>query len=231
MRLSAIFSVAVLALAALGADARAETILAGAESPVGNLDGPDGWYHILYIDETHPFDFSSTGQTAGFVTSFTLFAEDRSDRPQMVTPFVAEPLGPNDFIVRLIGTTRVEGTDWTADGLYTFVFDETATPITQDGWMAGFVSSNPDGSGGGSPVPYRDNQSSQDGWLTGSESAGATTPRIEVGLAPTAGGSGTWNDGLERFYQFNIGAVPTPEPAAAMFLLAGLVAVLARRRL
>jgi hypothetical protein len=228
MRLSAIFPVAVLALVALVAGAHAETILAGAESPRGNLDGPDGWYHILYIDETHPFDFSSTGETAGFVRSFTLFAEDRTDRTQMVTPFVAEPVGPADFIVRLIGTTRVEGTDWTADGLYTFVFDETAAPITQNGWMAGFLSSNPDGSGSGSPVPYEN--TGQDGWLTGSEGAGATTPRIEVGFAPTAGGSGTWNDGLGRFYQFNIGAVPTPEPAAGMLLLAGLAAVLAARR-
>ena len=41
-----------------------------------------------------------------------------------VTPFIAEALAPNDFIIRAIGTTRVEGVDWNGEGLQNFAFSD-----------------------------------------------------------------------------------------------------------
>jgi hypothetical protein len=226
MRWFGIFPVMVLGLSVMAVGTHAETILAGAESPGDAPNGPDSWYQILCVDEANPFDFTASGQTRGYVTSFTFYAKGRTDRTEEITPFVVGPQSANNFIVRAIGTTRREGVDWTEAGLKTFRFDETDMPLVEQGWMAGFITSFPDGSGGGSPLPYEN--TGREGWLTGNQADTATTPRIELGQPPVEGGS-TWADGLGRFYQFSIGALPAPEPSAVILLIVGLAAVTAQR--
>lgn len=202
-------------------------IIAGVNSPY-DAGAPDAWYHILYVDEANPFDFSGTGRTSGYATEFTAYLEQNHSGLERVTPFVVEPHAANDFTVRAIGTTRVEDVDWTSDKTHTFAFHDSQQPVVHDGWMAGILTSDPDGTNPGSPVPF--GGGGREGWLTGTSAEGGNTPRLVLDQPPVPGDSRTFPDGLGRTYQFNVGAEPIPEPAA--FLLLGICATvcLLRRR-
>ena len=185
-----------------------QAIIAGIE-PVTDTGDPDGWTNILYINESHPFDFTGTGQTQGTAFQFRFWADGGTGT---VTPFVAEATAANDFIVRAIGTTRRGGIDWIDPGLQTFPFKEGAAPIVQHGWVAGFISSTPEGEEGGSPIPF--SGSNVEGWLTGTSTMGSGVPNIVEGQAPTLGATGTDPDAYgKRKYAFQIAAtLTTPLP-------------------
>ena len=79
----------------------------------------------------------------------------------------------------------------------------------QDGWLAGFVSSDPLGESdlAFSPIPYE--TSDVEGWLTGTNGAASGTPAIEIGEPILEGASGTNVDAYGfRRYQFQIVADP-----------------------
>ena len=187
-----------------------QEVTAGRET-VEDLGAPDGWTNILYINEDAPFDFTG-GQTEGVLTHTNFWAAN----PQgMYTPFVAEPMEDDgaigdDFIVRAIGTTRVGGTDYACAGEYRFPFHDTEEFTVQDGWLAGFLSSDPagDSADARSPIPFVGNAGIE-GWLTGTATAGTGLPAIELGEAILEGGSQTFIDGAGlRDYQFNVQAEP-----------------------
>jgi len=189
--------------------ARADIVYAGTANPA-NIGVVDGASNILYVDEGNPFDFSTAGVTEGLATEFNFWAGKPTG---FVTPFIAEVIADNDFIVRAIGTTREGGTDWNATGLQQFAFNDDDQPTIQDGWVSGFVSSHPDGTGGESPVPFIGSDVS--GWLT----FGDPKPTITVGEAPTLGGGMDDEAFGNRQYQFQIGVevegevvLPPPPP-------------------
>lgn len=184
----------------------AAQIVAGTEDLTG-AGTPDGWTNILYINEDNPF---SLGAGGGVLTYTNFFAANSNG---MYTPFVAEPLVPfpstgDDFIIRAIGTTRVGGVDYTCSGEFQFPFHDTQTFAVQDGWLAGFLTSDPLGESfdARSAIPFVG--SVIEGWLTGSGSAGNAAPSIELGQPIFEGISGTDVDAYGfREYQFNISAV------------------------
>jgi hypothetical protein len=191
-------------------------VIAGAD-PVEFDGAPDSWTNILYINEEWPFDFSETGETEGVLTEFSFWPPaSRIDPGQgLITPLVAEPLVDDpltgdDYIIRAIGTTREASVDWDIDDLQTFPFHDTEQFVVQDGWVAGFLSSDPEGFSmdARSPVPYIVN-SDVEGWLTGTNTAGSGLPAIVLNEPIEEGTSGTQDDayGL-RLYQFQIVAEP-----------------------
>ncbi len=192
---------------------QAQSVVAGTD-PVTGDGGPDGWTNILYINEDTPFDFPA-GQDHGVLT-YTNFwaAEGRTLTGQgLYTPFVAEPLVEfpetgDDFVVRAIGTTREAGVDFTCSGEFRFPFHDTETFTVQEGWVAGFLSSDPAGerTDARSPIPFVG--AGVEGWLTGTAAPGAGAPAIELNEAILEGASGTDADAFGlRQYQFNISAV------------------------
>ena len=194
-----IFATVVL-LAVSSAPASAQSI-AGTD-PITGAGGPDGWTNILYINESEPFEVGNTGS----VLTYTNFWASRP--AGLYTPFVAEPTGDGelgeDFTVRAIGTTRVGGVDFTCNGEYRFPFHDTETFQIQDGWVAGFVTSDPDGlEPTSSPIPFE--ASDVEGWLTGSAAPEAGAPAIELNDTIIEGDSGTDIDAFGfRRYQFNV---------------------------
>lgn len=194
----------IIAWATSTAHLSAQAVIAGVD-PVTDVGGPDGWTNILYINESDPFDFTGTGHAEGAAYEFRFWADVISGT---VTPFVAEVVAPNVFIVRAIGTTRRGGQDWIDAGLRTFPFKDGATPIVQHGWAAGFISSTPEGDEGGSPIPFTN--SNVEGWLTGASAMGSGVPNIVEGQPPTMGGSGTDDNAYgKRRYAFQIRATLT----------------------
>ena len=188
-------------------------VIAGAEEISG--DGvPDGGTNILYINELTPFDFSGQGEDHGVLTMFNFWVDSTRVTQGVVTPFVAEPLVDfpetgEDFIIRAIGTTREAGTDWQCAGLYSYPFHETEQFTVQNDWVAGFLSSDPEGlrADALSPIPFF--ASSVDGWLTYTATPGSGLPAIAQDDTIIEGGAGTDVDayGL-RHYQFQIEAEP-----------------------
>lgn len=176
--------------------------------PLKGQGGPDGWTNVLYINEAEPFDFAEFGTTEGKLSEFNFWAATAD--AGMVTPFVAEPLVADpqtgdDFVIRAIGTTRVAGEDWDATGEQTFAFSDTESFTAKNGWLAGFLTSDPDGQSdlARSPIPFVG--STVEGWLTGSSAPATGVPAIAVGQPITEGGSGTFVEGAgKRRYQFNI---------------------------
>jgi len=202
-----------------------QAIIAGTD-PVTDLGAPDGWSNLLYINESNTFDFTSSGQTQGVAFQFRFWADRDSGT---LTPFVAEVVEPDGFIIRAIGTTRRGGEDWTEAGLQTFAFKEGEAPVVEQGWAAGFISSTPEGEEGGSPIPFT--VSTIEGWLTGTSTTGSGTPSIVVGEAPTPGATGTDANAYgKRQYAFHIAAAltvplpPTDITATPSVLRAGLAA-------
>ncbi|MFN0129466.1 MAG: hypothetical protein ACKV19_22600 [Verrucomicrobiales bacterium] len=191
--------------------------------PVIDEGGPDSWTNILYINESHPFDFSAAGQSKGVALEFQFWADREIGT---LTPVVAEVVAPNEFIVRAIGTTRRGGVDWVEPGLQVFAFQDGGTPEVRQGWVAGFLSATAEGEEGGSPIPFA--SSNIEGWLTGTAS-GSGTPRLEVDQSPTLGESGTNPDAYGfRRYAFQITATlaeprpPTDIIATPSVIRAGL---------
>lgn len=202
-----------------------QAVVAGTD-PVTDVGGPDGWTNLVYINESDTFDFSGTGQTQGVAYQFRFWA-DRD--VGTLTPFIAEVLEPNVFVVRAIGTTRRGGVDWTEAGLQTFAFADGETPVVQQGWAAGFISSTPEGDEGGSPIPFA--TANVEGWLTGTSSPGGGTPALILGEAPVPGATGTDLDAYgKRRYAFQIAAAltiplpPTDITATPTLLRPGLAA-------
>lgn len=187
------------------------TTIVSAQSVVGTnpLTGegtPDGWTNVLYINEDQSFDVGGEGA----VLTYTNFYAARPSG--MYTPFVVEPLGDGevgeDFIVRAIGTTRVGGEDYTCTGEFQFPFHDTETFAIEDGWLVGFLSSDPESLSltASSPIPFVG--ADVEGWLTGSNAAGTGLPLLELGDTIVEGGSGTDIDAYGfRQYQFNISSV------------------------
>ena len=177
----------------------AKTVYAGTPRLTG-AGTPDGFTNLLYVNEGQPFDLSKAGATEGVATEFNFWADRRNG---VVTPFIAEVVRPKSFIVRAIGTTRVGRTDWDSTGLQQFAFSDDSQPTIQDGWVAGFMSSYPDGSGGVSPIPYAN--SNVEGWLTGSDDR-VGGPTIALDARPGEGDFATdVNAHGMRRYQFQIG--------------------------
>lgn len=174
---------------------------AGQQEVAFDQDVADSWA-ICYVDEQRSFRLR--GGTSNALT-FNFFASsDSIGAGGRVTPFIAEVIAPNDFIVRAIGTTRIEGIDWTAAGLQSFPFHDDETPEIGDGWVAGFITSDPDGSNASNQiVPYRGN-AGIDGWLAGS--GGPEDPGgIALGEAPQDGLGATNHDAYGfRDYSFQI---------------------------
>jgi|GEM_PF-2259448 len=205
--------------------ASAQRVIAGID-PVTDLGGPDGWANVLYINESHPFDFTGTGQIQGVAFQFSFWADTSTG---IVTPFVAEVVEANVFIVRAIGTPRRGGEDWMEPGLQTFAFKDGEAPLVQQGWAAGFLSATPEGAEGGSPIPFVG--SDVEGWLTGSAASDSGAPALVEGEAPVLGLSGTDDAAYgQRRYAFHVAAaLTTPQPptditATPSVLRAGLAA-------
>ena len=218
-------SVCVVAAAAGLGTLSGQSIIAGSD-PVTDVGSVDGWTNILYINESETFDFSATGEAGGIAYEFRFWADKDAGT---VTPFVAEVVGPDEFVVRAIGTTRRGGVDWTGSGLQSFDFLEGGAAAVQHGWAAGFISSTPEGEESGSPIPFA--SSNVEGWLTGTSSEGSGSPAIMVGEAPVPGGTGTDPDAYgKRKYAFQIAATritalpPTDIRAVPATLTAGLTA-------
>ena len=218
-------SVCVVAAAAGFGTLSGQSIIAGSD-PVTDVGSVDGWTNILYINESETFDFSATGEAGGIAYEFRFWADKDAGT---VTPFVAEVVGPDEFVVRAIGTTRRGGVDWTGSGLQSFDFLEGGAAAVQHGWAAGFISSTPEGEESGSPIPFA--SSNVEGWLTGTSSEGSGSPAIMVGEAPVPGGTGTDPDAYgKRKYAFQIAATritalpPTDIRAVPATLTAGLTA-------
>ncbi len=175
--------------------------------------GPDGWTNILYINEERPFDFSEFGTDKGVTDEVSFYVAAGREFTGLVTPFVAEPLVDDpqtgdDFVIRAIGTTREGGVDWEDIGVQTFPFSDTESFEVQDGWLAGFLSSDPLGESdlAQSPVPFV-GDAGVDGWLTGTDTAATGAPVIELNEAIIEGLSGTNVDAYGfRQYQFQITA-------------------------
>lgn len=164
-------------------------------------DVADSWA-ICYIDEQRPFRLRGGSSNALF---FNFFASSESlGNGGRVTPFLAEVIAPNDFIVRVIGTTRIEGVDWTTAGLQSLPFSDDDTPVIEDGWVAGFITSDPDGSNASNHiVPFR-GDAGIDGWLAGS-GGGDDPGGIVVGEAPQDGLGATSHEAYgQRDYSFQI---------------------------
>lgn len=154
--------------------------------PAGNIAGTqpitsegvvDSWTNVLYINEDGAFDFADLGTDQGTLSEFSFYVGAGRESVGMVTPFIAEPLVDNpqsgdDFIVRAIGTMREGGVDWTESGLQTFPFSDTETFEVQSGWLAGFVTADPESLSdlAGSPIPFVAN-AGVNGWLTGTSTA------------------------------------------------------------
>jgi hypothetical protein len=205
--------------------ASGQAVIAGT-NPVTDVGGPDGWTNLVYINESDTFDFAGTGQSQGVAYQFQFWA-DRDGGT--LTPFIAEVVEPDVFLVRAIGTTRRGGVDWTEAGLQTFAFADGASPVVQQGWAAGFISSTPEGDEGGSPIPFT--ASNVEGWLSGTSAPGTGTPSIFLGEAPVPGATGTDVDAYgKRRYAFQIAAAltvplpPTDITATPTVLRAGLAA-------
>lgn len=202
-----------------------QAIIAGTD-PVTDVGGPDGWSNLLYINESNTFDFAGTGQSEGVAYQFRFWADREVGT---LTPFVVEVLGPDDFVVRAIGTTRRGGVDWTGPGLQTFAFAEGEAPVVRQGWAAGFISSTPEGEEGGSPIPFM--AADVEGWLSGTSTPGSGMPAILVGEPPVPGATGTDLDAYgKRRYAFQIAAAltvplsPTDILVVSSVLRAGLAA-------
>jgi hypothetical protein len=179
--------------------------------PVTDQGTPDGWTNVLYINEERPFDFSEFGTDTGTLSEFIFNVAAGRESIGLVTPFVAEPLVENpqtgeDFIIRAIGTTREGGVDWEEAGNHTFPFSDTETPEVKSGWVAGFLSADPNSESdlAMSPIPFISN-AGIDGWLTGTSSAASGMPVIELNETIVEGSSGTNVDAYGfRSYQFQI---------------------------
>jgi hypothetical protein len=185
-------------------------VIAGVD-PVEGEGILDGWTNILYINEQTPFDFSAQGTDEGVLTDFNFWVGEGREWTSMVTPFVVEPLVDypevgEDFIVRAIGTTRMGDEDYDEPGLQSFPFHDTEQFTVKTGWLAGIMSSDPEGISfdAMSPVPYIHN-AGVEGWETGSSSSGSGYPNIRLNEPIEEGDSGTEIDawGL-RHYQFQI---------------------------
>ena len=164
----------------------AAQIIAGTDPVTGN-GVVDGWACILYLNEETPFDFTTLGEDRGVLTTVSFWVIPDRATQGVVTPFVAEPLvdaplSGDDFVVRAIGTTRAAGADWNTEGLHHFPFHDTQTFVVENGWLAGFLSSDPQGLrlDATSPIPFEANKAI-DGWLTGTSSAGAGSPAVTIG--------------------------------------------------
>ncbi|MCA9149466.1 MAG: hypothetical protein KDA92_09215 [Planctomycetales bacterium] len=185
---------------------------AGAQDLTGS-GTPDGWTNVLYINEGNPFNFAGTGSDHGVLTTFNLYVAQGRETQSLVTPFVAEPLvadpvSGDDFVIRAIGTTREASVDYTCAGEYAFAFSDTEQFTVQDGWVVGFVSSDPLGEREDalSPVPFEGNFG-VDGWLTGTSTSGSGAPSIEMNEPILEGSSGTDLDAYGfREYQFQVRA-------------------------
>jgi hypothetical protein len=194
--------------------------IAGA-SPIQGDGAPDGWTNILYINEQKPFDFTEFGTNTGTTSEVSFYVAPSRATMGLVTPFVAEPLVENpqtgeDFVIRAIGTTREGGVDWEQGGVQTFPFSDTETFEVQSGWLAGFISSDPEGASdlASSPIPYVD-AAGINGWLTGTSTAASGAPAIALNQTIVQGLSGTNADAFGfRQYQFQIVASvgPPAEP-------------------
>lgn len=189
-----------------GANRVEAQVVAGNDTLTG-AGSPDGWTNILYINEDNPFDF---GGGQGVLTYTNFWAAGQFG---MVTPFVAEPQSDfpefgDDFVIRAIGTTRQGGVDYTCAGEYQFPFHDTETFEVEDGWVVGFLTSDPAGESldARSPIPFVG--SVVEGWLTGSGAAGQGLPAIELNQTILEGASGTDVDAYGfREYEFNVSAV------------------------
>ena len=167
----------------------------------------DGWSSLMVIDESSPFDFASVGTTSGIVNNFQFWVGAATGR---VTPFIAEPAGENEYIVRYIGTTRVSGEDYDSDDEATavsFPFDDNNSAITvQQGWVSGFTVANPDGSENeGAVIPF--DGGGGDMWLAGGP-APEQSASLTVGEAPNTEASDAQftTNSLGRIYAFSITA-------------------------
>jgi hypothetical protein len=203
----------VLIVLATGATAWGDPVIAGAEEISGD-GGPDGGTNILYINELTPFDFSGQGDDHGVLTMVNFWVDSTRTTQGVFTPFVAEPLVADpqtgeDFEIRAIGTTREAGADWKCAGLYSYSFHETEQFVVRNDWVAGFLSSDPEGprEDALSPIPYF--PSDVDGWLTYTATPGSGLPAIVQDESIMEGGSGTNVDAYGfRHYQFQIEAEP-----------------------
>ena len=149
-------------------------------------EGPnvDGWLYTLYVDETRVFVLPDGPASA---LNFNFIAANDTGR---VTPFIAEVVAPNSFIVRAIGTTRVGGVDWFGLGEQSFPFSDEDEPTVQDGWAVGIYTANADGTNGSSPVSFA-TDTGVDGWITGAASDEVGTPSLVLNEPPMLGESGT----------------------------------------
>ena len=214
MRLALLATLVVLLVTMITAAGQAAPVIAGAEEVTGD-GGPDAWTNVLYINEQVPFDFTGTGADHGVLTNVDFWVANSRDASGVFTPFVAEPLVEfpqtgGDFVIRAIGTTREAGTSWQCGGLHRYPFHDTETFVVRDGWVVGFVSSDPQGErvDALSPIPFVPN-AAEDGWLTGTAGAGTGLPYIELGQTILEGTSGTDVDAYGfRHYQFQVQAEP-----------------------
>ncbi len=204
----------VLLVAMISAVGQAAPVIAGAEEVTGD-GGPDAWTNVLYINEQVPFDFSGTGADHGVLTNIDFWVASPRENSGVFTPFVAEPLVEfpqtgEDFVIRAIGTTREAGTSWQCGGLYRYPFHETESFVVRDGWVVGFLSSDPQGArvDTASPIPFVPD-AAEDGWLTGTVGPGSGTPYIELNQPILEGTGGTNVDAYGfRHYQFQVQAEP-----------------------
>ena len=197
-----------LLAAAMPAPARAQIVAAGADEITGE-GVVDGWTNVLYVNESNPFSFVGTDH--GLTTTFDFWVNASRVSQGVVTPFIAEPLSDSpefgdEFIVRAIGTTREAGAHWQCGGLYQYPFHDSEVFEIQDGWVAGFMSSDPlsERPDALSPIPFIANYGT-DGWLTGTGTAGSGVPIVELNEGIVEGASGTDVDAFGfREYQFQI---------------------------
>ncbi|MCB1095680.1 MAG: cadherin repeat domain-containing protein [Verrucomicrobiae bacterium] len=173
-------------------------------NPLVSRAGSEARQATMVIDEGHPFDLSQAPDGVGVLTQFRFFVKQATGR---VTPFVARRLGDNAFSVMAIGKTRVVGVDFTREDVGTMVgfpfSDEPVALRVDDGWVAGFLSANADGSDSGrSPVPFE--VTGNEVWTTGGQNIG-DSGSIRLNAAPTRGAQ----TDLEKIstYAFQITAV------------------------
>ena len=157
----------------------------------------DSWRANMVVDESQTFTSTATDPITVFAETFSFYAGRIGG---IVTPFIVEVFGDNNFQVVAVGDTVAV----TAGGDQTHDFTSTTTSINVDPGATlafGFLDANADGTGSNNSV-IRFDYSANEIWYSGGPGNGESGS-VSVGSAPTRGNRTLTNQ--RRDYQFGIG--------------------------
>lgn len=182
----------------------------------------DGWRSNLIIDEGRSYLNESGGSQ---VIRPTIFRCRIGNVRARVTPFIVRLndvnmdgnfFDDNDFTIMAIGTTRVAGTDYTAQGRSSFVFDEndgTFELAAGERIAAAYIDADPDGTNGGdgSVIPFGGAVPAGEMWYNGQSAEPHPSPPAPLEVGGAMSGAPAANvDNRNYLFQalFEIGAGP-----------------------